>query len=68
MARDGTPDVSWSDRDIIDYARSYAKEHRLPAVHVPLACALTSDAPDTALVRFDGRAPGPQITIVRYKR
>lgn len=63
-----TPTTNWSDQELVDYARSYARERRLPVVHVPLALTLSDEQPDTAVVRFDGRAPGPQITVRRYRR
>lgn len=66
--QDEQPTAQWSDQELVDYARPYARERGLPVVHVPLVATLTDDAPDTAEVRFDGRAPGPQITVRRYRR
>jgi len=60
---DDIPSVMWSDRDIADYARKYARVRCLQVVHVPLAFAVSDGEPDTAEVTFSRDT----IAVRRYK-
>lgn len=65
-----TPDDD--DATLVRVARQMRDEMRLGnVVYLPLVARLNrdgnSDQPNRAEVRFDGRAPGPQITVRRFR-
>lgn len=60
-----TPDST--DAEIVSEARRLQAEMRLgPVVYVALVGGPDDARPDRAEVRFNGQAPGPQITVKRY--
>jgi hypothetical protein len=62
------PSVAWSDQEIVRWARPRANALDCPVYLVPLIGSAVEGRPDTAEVRFNGRAPGPQISVRRYYR
>ena len=60
-----TPDAT--DAEIVREAKRLQSDLRLgPVVRVVLVGRNNDDRPNRAEVRFDGKAPGPQITVSRF--